>query len=349
MTRTWTVVGACLIALSVLGSARAQQQAVPNQEFVAFLTSRFRLDERQMAAVKQGLPVIAPLAEAVPREVVMGGVVRIDAPPERTVALVRNIERLESGTGFLHTKRLSDPPRLDDFADLTVSTEDLVALRACKPGHCDVKLGGAAFDTLRTIDWRRPDANAQVQQLARRSAFEYVEAYRHGGNQELAIYRDAERPLFIAQEFADMVKRTSMLPESVPDVADLLLTHPPAPKPASAEEFYYWSEADFGLKPVIRINHVVIQQPSVSHLVPYVIATKQLYANHYFHTGLEIRALVADAERPGRSHFLVVLNMARSDGLTGVFGGVVKSKVRAASRTAMESALRSTKRLAEGR
>lgn len=336
------------MAAGLLVGARAQSRPTDNQEFVSFLRTRFQLDERQMAAVRQGQPVIAPIPEAVSREVVVGGVVRIDAPPERTVALVRSIERLESGKGFLHTQRLSEPPRLDDFAGLMVSPEDLAALRACKPGRCDVKLGGAAFDTLRTIDWRRPDAAAQVQQLARRAAFDYVDAYRRGGNAELAIYRDAERPLFIAQEFADMVKRTSMLPESVPDVADLLLTHPPAPKPGSAEEFYYWSEADFGLKPVIRINHVVIQQPSVSHLVPYVIATKQLYANHYFHTGLEIRALVADAERPGRSHYLVVLDMARSDGLTGVFGGVVKSKVRAASRAAMESALRSTKRLAEG-
>lgn len=349
MTRTWTFLCACVTAASLLGAVRAQQQAPPNPEFVAFLTSRFRLDERQLAAVKQGQPVIAPLAEAVPREVVMGGVVRIDAPPERTVALVRNIERLESGNGFLHTKRLSDPPKLDDFADLTVSPEDVAALRECRPGRCDVKLGGAAFDTLRMIDWRRPDASAQVQQMARRSAFEYVEAYRRGGNQELAIYRDAERPLFIAQEFADMVKRTSLLPEAVRELADLLLAHPPAPRPPSAEEFYYWSEVDFGLKPVIRINHVVIQQPSVSHLLPYVIATKQLYANHYFHTGLEIRAVVADAERPGRSHYLVVMNMARSDGLTGVFGGVVKTKVRAASRAGMESALRSTKRLAEGK
>ena len=197
------------------------------------------------------------LPESVPREVVVGGVVHIDAPAEKTVAAIRNIERLESGPGFLHTQRLSDPPRLDDFAKLTVSAEDMSALRQCRPGHCDVKLGGAAFDTLASVDWRAPGAEQRVQGLARRAAFEYVEAYRHGGNNELAIYRDNDHPLFIAQEFADMVARTSMLPEAVPELADLLLKSPPAPRPPSAEEFYYWSEADFGLKPVIRINHVV--------------------------------------------------------------------------------------------
>ena len=64
------------------------------------------------------------------------------------------------------------------------------------------------------IDESRSDPFQPVQTLARRAAFEYVEAYRRGGNNELAIYRDADHPLFIAQEFADMVARTSLLPEA---------------------------------------------------------------------------------------------------------------------------------------
>ena len=87
----------------------------------------------------------------------------------------------------------------------------------------------------------------------------------------------------------------------------------------------------------------------LSPLMPYVVATKQLYANHYFHTALEVRALVDDESKPGQAHYLVVLNMARSDGLTGVFGGMVKSKVRSASRSGMEAALASMRRLAEAR
>ena len=74
-----------------------------------------------------------------------------------------------------------------------------------------------------------------------------------------------------------------------------------------------------------------------------------MYANHYFHTALEIRVLIDDEARPGRAHHLLVLSMARSDGLTGVFGGVVKSKVSTASLAGLEQALRATKRLAETR
>lgn len=311
------------------------------------LTTRFAMNSRQLAALGRGEPVTVLLPGSVDREVVVGGAVRIQAPPERTVALVREIERLESGPSFLHTRRLSEPPRPEDFAAFQVSKEDIAALRRCRPGDCDVNLGPRGFDALARIDWAASDAAEQVRGVARRTAFEYLEAYRAGGNQALAVYTDRARPLFMAQEFADMVKRTSQLPDALPELAAFLLGHPATPRPPATEDFYYWSEADFGLKPVFRINYVVIHRPSGAGSTRYAIATKQLYANHYFHTALELRVLIDDESRPGKAHYLVVLNMARSDGLTGLFGGVVKSRARAASRTGLQRSLLATKRLAE--
>ena len=183
--------------------------------------------------------------------------------------------------------------------------------------------------------------------LARQAALEYVEAYRQGGNEALAVYADRERPLSVAQEFADMVRRTSQLPDVMPELADHLLGHPTAPRPRDAEDFYYWSVADFGLKPVFRLNYVVIHRPQSPIATRYAIATKQLYANHYFHPALEVRSLIDDEAQPGIAHYLVVLNMARLDGLTGLFGGLVKSRVRAASRSGLERSLLATKKLAE--
>jgi len=34
----------------------------------------------------------------------------------------------------------------------------VAALRKCRPGRCEVKLGQGAFDVLKTVDWRAPDA-----------------------------------------------------------------------------------------------------------------------------------------------------------------------------------------------
>ena len=55
----------------------------------------------------------------------------------------------------------------------------------------------------------------------------------------------------------------------------------------------------FGLKPTIRISHVTIQEGQEGT----VVASKMLYASHYFWTGLELRALLPDLTEGSR--FLV--------------------------------------------
>lgn len=300
-----------------------------------------------MAALKQGEPFAIPLAGAVDREVVVAGAIRILGPAERTVALIRDIGRLESGKGFLHTRKLSSPPTLKDFSAFELDKDDVAALRKCRPGKCGVKLGKGAFDSLARVDWSSPDAHSRVNELARRSALEYIEAYRRGGNKELAIYVDSERPRFVAEEFADLIQRTSLLPAAAPSLADFLLRFPESRPEPGVEDYYYWSVADFGLKPVFRLNHVVVQPVRNGTSTRFLVATKQLYATHYFQTALELRALVDDEANPGKAHYLLVLNAARSDGLTGTFGGLIKAKARSGSRNGLEAALRATKRLVE--
>ena len=72
------------------------------------------------------------------------------------------------------------------------------------------------------------------------------------------MYRDAERPTFVANEFASMVERLPALVEYLPELRTYLLDYPKATLPNSTS-FLYWQEAQFGLKPTIRINHVVIE------------------------------------------------------------------------------------------
>ena len=79
------------------------------------------------------------------------------------------------------------------------------------------------------------------------------------GNERLAVYRDAARPTFVAREFQDMVDRLPSLADFVPNVRRYLLDFPNATLPGS-DSFIYWQEAEFGLKPTIRISHVAIQE-----------------------------------------------------------------------------------------
>jgi hypothetical protein len=262
--------------------------------------------------------------------------------------VLQDVERLESGKGFIFTKSLSNPPRLADFAGLQMPPADIEALRTCAPGRCDVKLGQGAFDVLAKIDWSAPDAAVRINAFARQSSLDYVIAYRKGGNKELAVYLDSDRPQFIAREFEEMISRVDLWPDVLPALATYLRGYPTAARPPLTRDFFYWSMAEFGLKPVFRINHVVVYSTGLSSGPLHVVAVQQLYASHYFHTALEVRVVVSDPSRSGTGVYLVVLNMARSDGLTGLFGGLVKSKASSGSRDGIERALAAIKRMAEG-
>jgi hypothetical protein len=187
------------------------------------------------------------------------------------------------------------------------------------------------------VDFTRPDAKAQVERTVRQMALEFVDAYREGGNRELAVYRDRNNPTFVASEFRELVAGMPELSEYLPDMRQYLLEYPkPAAHPTTA--FVYWQEAAFGLKPTIRISHVAIQEyPDAT-----IVASKQIYSSHYFWTALELRALVPDPAR-GTGFWFVSVNRSRSDGLSGFVGKVIRGKVREGARKGIESALTATK------
>jgi hypothetical protein len=164
-----------------------------------------------------------------------------------------------------------------------------------------------------------------------------VNGYLAGGNAQLAVYRDGGRPTFVAHEFASMIERLPALTEYLPAVRRALLDYPAGQVPGS-ESFLYWLEAKFGLKPTVRINHVtIVPQPD-----GIVVASKMLYASHYFWSALELRVLVPDPAR-GEGFWFVSVNRSRSDGLSGFVGGLIRGKVRGEAEKGMQAALHVTK------
>ena len=68
----------------------------------------------------------------------------------------------------------------------------------------DAAAGNDALGDRGAVGGPGRSSNDRINDMARQSAFAYVQAYRNGGNEELAIYSDASRPTFVAQEFAYM-------------------------------------------------------------------------------------------------------------------------------------------------
>ena len=142
---------------------------------------------------------------------------------------------------------------------------------------------------------------------------ELVRAYRQGGNMALGVYRDKEHPSRVADQFETMVRRSSALPDVLPELRQYLLEYPDADLPG-ADSFFYWEKVDFGLKPTVRVNHGVMYQTLSSAGDVAVVAVKQLYASHYFHTALDVSVCVSDTSKPGgRGFYLMTLKSSEQD------------------------------------
>jgi hypothetical protein len=338
--RVWVLIALLLSIVSGLATAQSGR-SFPGR-LASYLTDDVKLSTDERQKLMKGEPLTKMLDADESKEVAVFGAVWISAPMRRYVEAVKDIETFERGNAFKVTKRITAPPRLEDFAELRLPDEDLNDLRTCSIGDCDVKLGEQAIRRFASeIDWKAPDARVAANRLMQQLAYEYVTRYLEGGNDQLAIYRDNSRPTFVAQEFRTMVDQMPGLTTYLPDMHRYLLEYPRVTIP-DATSFLYWQETDFGLRPTIRISHVTIRENPEDT----VVTSKMLYASHYFWTGLELRVLMPDPSR-GAGFWFVTVNRSRSDGLSGFTGWFVRRRVRSEVQNGALAALAATKRRLE--
>ena len=343
VARTNAPLVAVLLLVAPVPIARFQNASAPvPSRLGTYLRDVVRLtseEQRQLAAAE---PVTKLLDSDESKEVAVFGAIWINAPIRRYADAVRDIENFERGGGFKVTKRISSPPRPEDFAQLQLPPDDVADLRACRVDDCELKLGEEALNRFRSqIDWNVPDTNASANRLMRQLALEYTVRYLTGGNDSLAVYRDNTRPTFVAQEFRSMVDSMPELTTYMPDIRKHLLEYPKSHLP-NATSLLYWQETEFGLKPTLRISHLTVREgPSDA-----VVVSKMLYASHYFWTGLELRALVSDPAR-GSGFWFVTVNRSRSDGLSGSTGTFLRRRVRTEVQEGAMAGLRLTKQKLE--
>ena len=323
--------------------------AAQSESFLSNLLQQERFSNADLRALAAGQAVVRSLDTPVRQEIAHFGAVYIDVVVERFVDRFRDIERFESGPGIPQIRRFSNPPRLEDLASLTLPAKDVAALARCRPGDCGVKLPAAAMSRFRTrVDWSAPNPALQANVVAREMILELVNAYRAQGNAALGQYDDNGEPLPVAREFHALLNSGHQLPLPMPELMTFLEQYP-RNRPAGAEDFFYWAVVDFGFKPTVRVNHVIIYplagRPSgVSH----VLAIKQLYATHYFHTTLELRFLVAEERQRDRPGFhLLSITRSRSDGTTGLTGALIRPVINRRSRNAVRIYLEHLKRQVE--
>lgn len=257
------------------------------------------------------------------REVAIVGVSLAEANTDCFLARFQDIETFKRNPAVLRIHKLARPVGIDDLERLTLDANDISSQRDCRAGDCSVKLPAGTIEQLgQEVNWSSPDHAARAQAVFRERLFDYLHTYLSEGNTALIEYQDKRRPVRLAKEFQSLLDAKPSLRELVPAFYEHLAVYPAAPL-SGVEEFLYWSTEHFGFKPVTSVTHVMIFRQSGQA----VIASKQIYANHYFDASLGLTFVLDDPDFPG-TMYLAYLNRSRIDLLSGFFGGLRRLVLR---------------------
>jgi hypothetical protein len=81
----------------------------------------------------------------------------------------------------------------------------------------------------------------------------------------------------------------------------------------------------FGLKPTLRIVHMVTMRGSPADHVACAIAQKQLYSSHYFETALDLSICVREGDDLKQHGFYLIKALGSEQaGLTGPKGSMLR-------------------------
>jgi len=157
----------------------------------------------------------------------------------------------------------------------------------------------------------------------------------------LIEYSDKAKTVRLAEEHRSL-KSSSSYPYDVDNKFVQYLRTFPKPKLDNVENAIVWSKMKLGLKPIICINHIIIYKNAREAGPQILIASKQIYANHYFDSSLSLTAFV---NIPGGNpeSYLFYENRSRADGLGGMFGRIKRGIVEDRAVEGLKAILEQTK------
>lgn len=325
--------------LAVLAPLALAQEAPPRP----FLRKVIQLDEAQLAAVERGEVVTKLLPTADKPEIAAFGVVKGTGTVDQLLALARDVKRFRQVPQIPEMGYFSSPATIDDLKGLNHPPDDIAALRKCKPGSCDVKLGTKGLERAAKIDWSAPGAEQRAIATFNQGIVEYVTAYQQGGTDAMGNVLDKKQEKSRAEEYRTLLAHSPYLVDYVKEFNDYLAAWPKG-KLAGADDVLYWAKDTFGLKPVVSAYHATFYKSPRGAM----ISTKLLGATHFFNASLEL--LVAVPTQDGKGVYLLNLYRTRLDPPTGMLAGVLMGKVRDGIDTGVKENLkRARERLAAAR
>lgn len=335
------------IAVALMSAGLIAAQAPDGRQEVHGYLGRQAFDAAEIARLEAG-DVVARAADgrSEDREISVVAAVKIRVPRAQVASYYGQMISYVDGEVTLAFGRFSSPPALADVTSLAFDPGEVEQLKSCRPGKCDIRLGGAGLDALRTsIDWNASDYVERVNAFARKAAVDYVAAYQARGDAALVTYNDRAQPVSLKDQWAGIIANSPLFHEYSPELKAYLERFPNATLPG-ARAVFYWIKENYGMAPVVSFVHGVIYSPP-SRPDRTIVAQKQLYASHYYDGSLAVATLL-DTQDGGRpATYLVYANRSRGDMLKGGLGGLKRSVARSQARKAAEETLGTIKSMLE--
>ncbi len=337
-----------LLAIALTGSVRAQlsTDGIP-KETLSLLKGHLAFTDTNLAALARGQVVRKTLETRDPGEVVAVGAVKIGVPRRFFIEQVRDIVAFKRSQYVLAIGTFGARPQVADLEGLTLTDDDVEAIRQCKPGDCGIKLTGDMLERFRKeVDWTKPDARARVDAVFRRLLVERTSAYLSGGHSTLGTYVDKPAATPVAKELASMMHASAYLTELAPELRRYLEGFPHT-ELRNAESFFYWSKESFGVQPVISVTHVAIFTKTVNDADMTFVVSQGLYTSHYFEGSLALTIAPDVRGSPEPAFYLLYVNRSRVDALRGAFSGLRRWIAVRRVRDGMDATLRGVKKRME--
>jgi len=306
------------------------------EDFHNILREKLAFDESDLAALRGGHTVVKLLPIQDKKEVALAGSVGLQVRAQAFLESFRENMATKSNPAILEIGRFSNQPTLNDLNDLSFDKGDIEDLKRCVVGDCQLKLSASMIERLRKeINWDTPDYAIKATHLLKLMLLDYVRNYLTRGDVALIEYSDKEKTVRLAQEQLALKAASTYM--------NAILTNSSQPSRSTLtniENAIVWSKINFGLKPVISINHIAIYENSDEVGPQVFITSKQIYASHYFNSSLAITAFI---NIPGLESYLVYENRSRVDGFGGLFGSLKRGIVANKAMNALSAILDQSK------
>ena len=337
-TAVSTIATNFLFLIFALASA-AHVLSQPTARLQSFFSQDVGLNDAEIADIRSGKAVVRIMPQRTPEDVFLFGAIYIHATPERYINFRNDLDRLRNLPGYISLGVFRNPPQPSDLERFTFDSDEISALKNCKPGECPIQMPATSMEELqRSIDWSATGADEQVNKLLQQTALRFLLAYQRDGNAVLGVYNDKRDPTEVSRQFANMLSYWSPLSSNLPDFYNYLLDYP-KPRLANARNTFYWARVKFGLKPTLRIVQLtsVLGKPGTE--VVCGVAEKQLYSSHYFRTALDLSFCVRDRADPEPGFYLIMAMGSEQAGLTGVKGTIIRKAAVSRSLSNLQDAL----------